>query len=130
MKLKVAKERIEYKFVDKGCEKTFTVKGNMIEHTYKCKHNPDGIQEMMCELCGKGGFFITKLILAHKIKGICNMFVFFRELGTVTSNQSISWLQQTLQVLECHLIVTNFSDTTSICRVLSTKKCRVLSTKS
>ena len=30
-------------FADKGCEKTFTVKGNMVEHTFKCKFNPDGV---------------------------------------------------------------------------------------
>ena len=47
------KDRIKCKFVDKGCEKTFTVKGNMVEHTFKCKFNPDGIQEMKCEVCGK-----------------------------------------------------------------------------
>ena len=62
------KDRIKCKFADKGCEKTFTVKGNMVEHTFKCKFNPDGIQEMKCEVCGKGGFFMPKRILQHKRK--------------------------------------------------------------
>ena len=47
------KERIKCKYADKGCDKTFTVKGNMIEHIFKCKYNPDGIQEMTCEVCGR-----------------------------------------------------------------------------
>ena len=62
------KDRIKCKFADKGCEKTFTVKGNMVEHTFKCKFNPDGVQEMKCEVCGKGGFFMPKRILQHKRK--------------------------------------------------------------
>ena len=62
------KDRIKCKFADKGCEKTFTVKGNMVEHTFKCKFNPDSIQEMKCEVCGKGGFFMPKRILQHKRK--------------------------------------------------------------
>ena len=62
------KERIKCKFTDKGCEETFTVKGNMVEHMFKCKYNLDGIQEMTCEVCGKGGFFMPKRILAHKRK--------------------------------------------------------------
>ena len=37
------KERIKCKFAERGCQKTFTVKGNMTEHTVKCKFNPDGI---------------------------------------------------------------------------------------
>ena len=62
------KDRIPCKFADKGCDKTFTVKGNMVEHTFKCKFNPDGVQEMKCEVCGKGGFFMPKRILQHKRK--------------------------------------------------------------
>ena len=62
------KDRIKCKFADKGCEKTFTVKGNMVEHTFKYKFNPDSIQEMKCEVCGKGGFFMPKRILQHKRK--------------------------------------------------------------
>ena len=62
------KERIKCKFADNRCEKTFTVKGNMVEHTYKCKFNPDGVQELKCEVCGKGGFFMPKRILQHKRK--------------------------------------------------------------
>ena len=62
------KERIKCKFTDKGCEKTFTVKGNMVEHMFKRKYNPDGIQEVTCEVCGKGDFFMPKCILAHKRK--------------------------------------------------------------
>ena len=62
------KDRIKCKFADKGCEKTFTVKGNMVEHTFKCKFNPDGVQEMKCKVCRKGGFFMPKHILQHKRK--------------------------------------------------------------
>ena len=62
------KDRIKCKFAGKECDKTFTVKGNMIEHTFKCKYNPDGVQEMTCEVCGKGGFFMPKHILQHKRK--------------------------------------------------------------
>ena len=62
------KDRIKCKFADKGCEKTFMVKGNMVEHTFKCKFNPDGLQEMKCKVCGKGGFFMPKCILQHKRK--------------------------------------------------------------
>ena len=62
------KERIKCKFADAGCDKTFTVKGNMIEHTFKCKYNPDGVHELKCEVCGKGGFFMPKRILQHKRK--------------------------------------------------------------
>ena len=62
------KERIKCKYADKGCDKTFTVKGNMIEHTFKCKYNLDGVQEMTCEVCGKGGFFMPKHILQYKRK--------------------------------------------------------------
>ena len=57
------KDRIKCKFADKGCDKTI-----MIEHTFKCKYNPDGVQEMTCEVCGKGGFFMPKCILQHKRK--------------------------------------------------------------
>ena len=60
------KERIKCKFAERGCQKTFTVKGNMTEHTVKCKFNPDGIQEKFCEICNKGGFYMAKRILAHK----------------------------------------------------------------
>ena len=60
------KDRIPCKFVDKGCTKNFSVKGNMVEHTVKCKFNPDGIKEMKCEICHKGGFYQVKRILAHK----------------------------------------------------------------
>ena len=49
------KERIKCKYTDAGCDKTFTVKGNMIEHTFKCKYNPDGVHELKCEVCGKEG---------------------------------------------------------------------------
>ena len=63
-----AKDRIKCKFADKGCDKMFTVKGNMIEHTFKCKYNPDGVQEITCEVCGKGGFFMPKCILQQKRK--------------------------------------------------------------
>ena len=62
------KDRIKCKFADMGCDKTFTVKGNMIEHTFKCKYNPDGVHELKCEVCGKGGFFVPKRILQHKRK--------------------------------------------------------------
>ena len=62
------KERIKCKYADTGCDKMFTVKGNMIEHTFKCKYNPDGVHELKCEVCGKGGFFMPKRILAHKRK--------------------------------------------------------------
>ena len=62
------KERIKCKFADAGCDKMFTVKGNMIEHTFKCKYNPDGVHELKCEVCGKGGFFMLKRILQHKRK--------------------------------------------------------------
>ena len=62
------KERIKCKYADKGCHKTFTVKGNMIEHTFKCKYNLDGVQEMTCEVCRKGGFFMPKRILQYKRK--------------------------------------------------------------
>ena len=62
------KDRIKCKFADKGCEKTFTVKGNMVEHTFKCKFNPDSVQEMKCKVCGKGGFYMPKRILQHKRK--------------------------------------------------------------
>ena len=57
------KDRIKCKFADAGYDKTFTVKGNMIEHTFKCKYNPDGVHELKCEVCGKGGFFMPKWIL-------------------------------------------------------------------
>ena len=60
------KERIKCKFAERGCQKTFTVKGNMTEHTVKCKFNLDGIKEMFCEICKKGGFYMAKRILAHK----------------------------------------------------------------
>ena len=60
------KERIKCKFAERGCQKTFTVKGNMTEHTVKCKFNPDGVKEMFCEICKKGGFYMAKRILAHK----------------------------------------------------------------
>ena len=60
------KERIKCKFAERGCQKTFTLKGNMTEHTVKCKFNPDGIKEMFCEICKKGRFYMAKLILAHK----------------------------------------------------------------
>ena len=40
----------------------------MIEHTFKCKYNPDGVHELKCEVCEKGGFFMLKRILAHKRK--------------------------------------------------------------
>ena len=50
------KERIKCKFAERGCQKTFTVKGNMTEHTTKCKFNPDGLKEMFCEICKKGRF--------------------------------------------------------------------------
>ena len=59
------KERIKYKFAERGCQKTFTVKGNMTEHTMKCKFNPDGLKEMFCEICKKGRFYMAKRILAH-----------------------------------------------------------------
>ena len=62
------KERTKCKYADAGCDKTFTVKGNMIEHTFKCKYNPDGVHKLKCEVCGKGGFFMPKRILAHKRK--------------------------------------------------------------
>ena len=62
------KDRIKCKFADNGCEKTFTVKGNMVEHTLKCKFNPDGIQEIKCKVWWKGGFFMPKRILQHKRK--------------------------------------------------------------
>ena len=54
------KDRIKCKFADKGCEKTFTVKGNMVEHTFKCKFNPDGVQEMKCKVCGKRRLLYAK----------------------------------------------------------------------
>ena len=60
------KERIKCKFSELGCEKTFTVKGNMTEHTVKCKFNPDGLKELFCDICKKGGFYMTKRILQHK----------------------------------------------------------------
>ena len=60
------KERIKCKFAERGCQKTFTVKGNMTEHTMKCKFNPDGLKEMFCEICKKGRFYMAKRILAHK----------------------------------------------------------------
>ena len=60
------KERIKCKFSELGCEKTFTVKGNMTEHTVKCKYNPDGVTELFCDICKKGGFYMTKRILQHK----------------------------------------------------------------
>ena len=62
------KERIKCKFAGVGCDKMFTVKGNMIEHTFKCKYNPDGVHELKCEVGGKGGFFMLKRILQHKRK--------------------------------------------------------------
>ena len=60
------KERIKCKFAERGCQKTFTVKGNMTEHTMKCKFNLDGLKEMFCEICKKGRFYMAKRILAHK----------------------------------------------------------------
>ena len=60
------KEMIKCNFAEKGCKKTFTIKGNMTEHTVKCKFNPNGLKEMFCEICKKGGFYMAKRILAHK----------------------------------------------------------------
>ena len=68
MKLKHSsqKQKIKCQFADKGCTKSFTVKGNMIEGMYNCNFNPDGIKEMKCEVCWKGGFYMAKCILVHK----------------------------------------------------------------
>ena len=74
------KDRIKCKFADTGCDKMFTVKGNMIEHTFKCKYNPDGVHELKCEVCGKGGFFLCQSgsynTKEKPMDGISKMIVF------------------------------------------------------
>ena len=63
-----ARPRVECKFKDKGCKKTFAAKGNMVEHCFKCKFNPSGMKEYTCEICKTGGFFMPKRVLEHKRK--------------------------------------------------------------
>ena len=63
--------RVPCKFANeegKGCPKTFAAKGNMIEHLFKCKFNPDGMKEYKCDICFTGGFFMQKRLLEHKRK--------------------------------------------------------------
>ena len=62
------KPRVECKFKDRGCKKTFAAKGNMAEHCFKCKFNPAGMKEYKCEICKTGGFFMPKRMLEHKRK--------------------------------------------------------------
>ena len=50
---------IPCKFQDKGCTKDFSTKGIMVEHSFKCAKNPNAV-ELMCELCGIGGFYMSK----------------------------------------------------------------------
>ena len=63
-----ARPRVECKFKDKGCKKTFAAKGNMVEHCFKCKFNPSGMKEYTCEICKTGGFYMPKRVLEHKRK--------------------------------------------------------------
>ena len=51
--------RIPCKLKDAGCTKDFGSKGNMVEHTTKCPKTPK-VQELTCDLCGVGGFYLPK----------------------------------------------------------------------
>ena len=59
------KEKIKCKFAERRCQKTFMVKGNMTEHTVKCNLNLDGLKELFCEICKKGGFYMAKWLIDH-----------------------------------------------------------------
>ena len=48
-----------------GCGKTFTTKTNYQQHVKSCSKNPNR-KEFICDICGKGGYYLLSRMQEHK----------------------------------------------------------------
>ena len=56
-------KNVRYQF----CQKKFKTKPNKHDHELGCVLNPDR-EELKCEVCDLGGFYVNKRVLDHKRK--------------------------------------------------------------